>query len=39
MGSVSQDFPREGNNESYHYARRQWNVLDDHLLKYKVRIG
>ena len=20
------DFPREGNNSSYHYARRQWNL-------------
>ena len=20
------DFPREGNNSSYHYARRQWNI-------------
>eukprot|EP00124_Ichthyophonus_hoferi_P003820 Ihof_evm2s359 gene=Ihof_evmTU2s359 len=29
------DFPRVGNNESYMYARRQWNVLDDPLLKYK----
>ena len=29
------DFPRVGNNESYHYARRQWNILDDDLLKYK----
>ena len=28
------DFPREGNNWSYHYARRQWNLLDDHNLKY-----
>lgn len=26
------DFPREGNNQSYHYARRQFNLLDmDHL--------
>ncbi|KAM9811458.1 1,4-alpha-glucan-branching enzyme [Syngnathus typhle] len=27
------DFPREGNNESYHYARRQFNLLDtaEHL--------
>lgn len=26
------DFPRKGNNESYHYARRQFNLLDmDHL--------
>ncbi len=23
------DFPREGNNWSYHYARRQWSLLDD----------
>ncbi|KAL3289626.1 hypothetical protein HHI36_023036 [Cryptolaemus montrouzieri] len=29
------DFPREGNNSSYHYARRQWNLVDDELLKYK----
>ncbi|CAG8573050.1 1876_t:CDS:10 [Diversispora eburnea] len=29
------DFPREGNNNSYHYARRQWNVVDDQLLRYK----
>lgn len=29
------DFPREGNNESYHYARRQWNLVDDPMLKYK----
>lgn len=29
------DFPREGNNCSYHYARRQWNLPDDHLLRYK----
>lgn len=29
------DFPRAGNNESYHYARRQWNVVDDELLRYK----
>lgn len=29
------DFPREGNNDSYHYARRQWNLVDDDLLKYK----
>ncbi|XP_064121951.1 1,4-alpha-glucan-branching enzyme-like [Macrobrachium nipponense] len=29
------DFPRIGNQESYHYARRQWNVVDDELLKYK----
>ncbi|TDG43303.1 hypothetical protein AWZ03_010275 [Drosophila navojoa] len=29
------DFPRVGNNDSYHYARRQWNLVDDNLLKYK----
>ncbi|XP_076054908.1 1,4-alpha-glucan-branching enzyme isoform X2 [Oratosquilla oratoria] len=29
------DFPRIGNNESYHYARRQFNLVDDELLKYK----
>lgn len=29
------DFPRIGNSDSYHYARRQWNLVDDNLLKYK----
>ncbi len=29
------DFPREGNDWSYHYARRQWNLVDDVHLKYK----
>ncbi|EGO02048.1 glycoside hydrolase family 13 protein [Serpula lacrymans var. lacrymans S7.3] len=29
------DFPREGNNNSYHYARRQWNVVDDLVLRYR----
>lgn len=29
------DFPRAGNNSSYHYARRQYNLVDDHLLRYK----
>ena len=29
------DFPRKGNNESYHYARRQFNLADDDLLRYK----
>ncbi|KAA8916182.1 hypothetical protein TRICI_001673 [Trichomonascus ciferrii] len=29
------DFPREGNNNSYHYCRRQWGLVDDGLLKYK----
>jgi len=28
------DFPREGNNSSYHYARRQWNLVDDESLRY-----
>lgn len=28
------DFPREGNGWSYKYARRQWNLLDDPLLRY-----
>lgn len=29
------DFPRDGNNNSFHYARRQWNVVDDPILRYK----
>jgi len=29
------DFPRAGNNESYHYARRQVNLVSDDLLRYK----
>lgn len=29
------DFPRSGNNSSFHYARRQWNLVDDNLLRYK----
>ncbi|KAF9481827.1 glycoside hydrolase family 13 protein [Pholiota conissans] len=29
------DFPREGNGNSFQYARRQWNVVDDKLLRYK----
>jgi len=28
------DFPRDGNNWSYKYARRQWNLADDQQLKY-----
>jgi len=28
------DFPREGNNWSYSYARRQWHLADDPDLKY-----
>ncbi|KOB77542.1 Uncharacterized protein OBRU01_04000 [Operophtera brumata] len=30
------DFPRAGNNSSYHYARRQWGLVDDALLKYRL---
>ncbi|MEQ9300286.1 MAG: alpha amylase C-terminal domain-containing protein [Cyclobacteriaceae bacterium] len=29
------DFPREGNNWSYKYARRQWSLADNQDLKYK----
>lgn len=29
------DFPREGNNWSYKYARRQWQLADDKNLKYE----
>jgi 1,4-alpha-glucan branching enzyme len=29
------DFPREGNNWSYRYARRQWRLADDPQLKYR----
>lgn len=28
------DFPREGNDESYQYARRQWSLRDNPDLKY-----
>lgn len=28
------DFPREGNNWSFQYARRQWRLADDQDLKY-----
>jgi len=28
------DFPREGNGWSYHYARRQWSLADNKLLRY-----
>ncbi|HMR72522.1 MAG TPA: alpha-amylase family glycosyl hydrolase, partial [Candidatus Saccharibacteria bacterium] len=28
------DFPREGNDWSYHYARRQWSLVDNPKLKY-----
>jgi len=30
------DFPRPGNNWSYHYARRQWHLVDDPSLKYRL---
>jgi 1,4-alpha-glucan branching enzyme len=29
------DFPREGNNFSFKYARRQWSLCDDPLLRYR----
>lgn len=29
------DFPREGNNYSYHYARRQWSLADNPMLRYQ----
>uniref|UniRef100_A0A8C4QSC9 1,4-alpha-glucan branching enzyme 1 n=1 Tax=Eptatretus burgeri TaxID=7764 RepID=A0A8C4QSC9_EPTBU len=29
------DFPRAGNNESFHYARRQMHLADDHGLRYQ----
>ncbi|MFO0417419.1 MAG: alpha amylase C-terminal domain-containing protein, partial [Pseudomonadota bacterium] len=29
------DFPRQGNNWSYHYARRQWSLSDRTDLKYR----
>ncbi|KAE8220591.1 hypothetical protein CF319_g5905 [Tilletia indica] len=29
------DFPRAGNNNSFHHARRQYNLVDDELLRYK----
>ncbi len=28
------DFPREGNNWSYHYCRRQWSLVDNTELRY-----
>jgi 1,4-alpha-glucan branching enzyme len=28
------DFPREGNNWSFHYARRQWSLADNATLRY-----
>jgi 1,4-alpha-glucan branching enzyme len=29
------DFPRAGNNDSYHYARRLFYLADDETLRYK----
>ncbi|KAJ2588538.1 alpha-1,4-glucan branching enzyme [Coemansia sp. RSA 1722] len=29
------DFPREGNGSSFHYARRQFNLVHDEMLRYK----
>jgi 1,4-alpha-glucan branching enzyme len=29
------DFPREGNDWSFHYCRRQWSLLDNGFLKYQ----
>lgn len=29
------DFPREGNDWSYHYARRQWSLADNETLHYQ----
>ena len=29
------DFPRQGNDRSYHHARRQWRLVDDPNLKYR----
>ncbi|KDE03556.1 1,4-alpha-glucan-branching enzyme [Microbotryum lychnidis-dioicae p1A1 Lamole] len=29
------DFPRAGNNDSYQYARRQFNLTEDPLLRYR----
>lgn len=29
------DFPRAGNNNSFHYCRRQWGLVDDPLLRYR----
>lgn len=29
------DFPREGNGNSFAHARRQFNLIDDAMLRYK----
>ncbi|EDS89181.1 1,4-alpha-glucan branching enzyme, putative [Entamoeba histolytica HM-1:IMSS] len=33
------DFPREGNGDSFHYCRRQYNLVEDHLLRYKFLLA
>ncbi|QDA61195.1 alpha amylase C-terminal domain-containing protein [Hymenobacter jejuensis] len=33
------DFPREGNNWSHHYARRQWSLADNPDLKYQCLLA
>jgi 1,4-alpha-glucan branching enzyme len=33
------DFPRQGNNWSYKYARRQWSLADSKNLKYQYLLG
>ncbi|MCL1919351.1 MAG: alpha-amylase family glycosyl hydrolase [Peptococcaceae bacterium] len=33
------DFPRAGNNNSFHYARRQWSLADNPDLKYKYLLA
>ncbi len=33
------DFPREGNNWSYKYTRRQWSLADSENLKYKYLLA
>ena len=33
------DFPREGNNWSYKYARRQWSLLQNEDLKFRFLAG
>jgi 1,4-alpha-glucan branching enzyme len=30
------DFPRDGNNWSYRFARRQWHLADDPTLRYRL---
>lgn len=33
------DFPRQENSWSFHYARRQWHLADDKLLKYEYLLN